>query len=276
MSPTVRSHPSGFPRRIARRDPPGAVIPAVAATVSFFSRSWASRCTKRTRQAVPDSAARGVCSNALLQEAMLRGSGPARRPSHHGHRFGRTIGSCLHSARVRRWRRGASCSRRAANRCRRAAATVRASACACAGSHHRGRRCRHWCAGCSTPQRRCRSPGWPAVSHRSRLRCGSTVACRSGSAGRCCGRSFGVSGPAALDASRHWTRAGADGHDVRLTLSFCPSSTFESVDGPAARRCCGRGRVAALATLLSSILPSSVADAADDGGGIGRAAQAAC
>jgi predicted Rossmann fold flavoprotein len=41
---------------------------------------------------------------------------------------------------------------------------------------------------------------------------------------------FGVSGPLALNASRHWARARVDGRGVRLTLNMRPGETFERVD----------------------------------------------
>ena len=34
---------------------------------------------------------------------------------------------------------------------------------------------------------------------------------------------FGISGPAALDASRHWLRAELEGREVRLTANFFPA-----------------------------------------------------
>src|SRR5262249_39129935 len=40
----------------------------------------------------------------------------------------------------------------------------------------------------------------------------------------------GVSGPLALNVSRHWARAKAEGRDVRLALNFYPSLDFERVD----------------------------------------------
>ena len=41
---------------------------------------------------------------------------------------------------------------------------------------------------------------------------------------------FGISGPAALDASRHWTRARAENRSVALTANLCPGESFESID----------------------------------------------
>ncbi len=41
---------------------------------------------------------------------------------------------------------------------------------------------------------------------------------------------FGISGPAALDVSRHWTRAVQEGRTVALTLSVYPGLTFDTTD----------------------------------------------
>ena len=41
---------------------------------------------------------------------------------------------------------------------------------------------------------------------------------------------FGLSGPAALDVSRHWIAAKRDDPKVSLTVSFLPGETFESLD----------------------------------------------
>src|SRR5262245_21321678 len=41
---------------------------------------------------------------------------------------------------------------------------------------------------------------------------------------------FGVSGPAALDASRFWHRARVERHDVSVTLSFLPEHRFETAE----------------------------------------------
>ena len=41
---------------------------------------------------------------------------------------------------------------------------------------------------------------------------------------------FGVSGPLALNASRHWARARLEGRPVRLTLNFYPLQSFAEVD----------------------------------------------
>ena len=71
---------------------------------------------------------------------------------------------------------------------------------------------------------------------------------------------FGISGPAALDVSRHWTRAAAEKLDIRLTLNVCPGCTFDSLDGRLVDLIGSRPR-ASLQTLLASLIPSAVASA---------------
>ena len=71
---------------------------------------------------------------------------------------------------------------------------------------------------------------------------------------------FGMSGPAALDVSRHWTRAVDAKLDVRLTLNVCPRFTFESLDARLVEIIASRPR-AGLATLLASLVPAAVATA---------------
>lgn len=41
---------------------------------------------------------------------------------------------------------------------------------------------------------------------------------------------FGVSGPVALNASRHWARAIAEGRTVSVTLNFCGGASFDAVE----------------------------------------------
>ena len=71
---------------------------------------------------------------------------------------------------------------------------------------------------------------------------------------------FGVSGPVAMDASRHWLRARLDGRDVQLTSSLCPGETFESLEREWVESVRDRPRATTLST-LSSQLPASVASA---------------
>jgi predicted Rossmann fold flavoprotein len=71
---------------------------------------------------------------------------------------------------------------------------------------------------------------------------------------------FGISGPAALDVSRHWTRAAAEKLDIRLTLNVFPGATFDALDGRLVDLISTRPR-ASLHTLLSPLLPAAVASA---------------
>jgi hypothetical protein len=71
---------------------------------------------------------------------------------------------------------------------------------------------------------------------------------------------FGVSGPVALNASRHWMRAHIDQRSARLTVNFCPGESFDEVDA----RWNDRAREHPRATVQASLaqtLPASVASA---------------
>lgn len=67
---------------------------------------------------------------------------------------------------------------------------------------------------------------------------------------------FGISGPAALDVSRHWTRAVQEGRPVALTLSVYPGLTFESADTHLVALLAARPR-ATLQTVLGQDLPGA-------------------
>jgi predicted Rossmann fold flavoprotein len=71
---------------------------------------------------------------------------------------------------------------------------------------------------------------------------------------------FGISGPAALDMSRHWLRASMQGATVALTLGFCPPERFEQADARWTALAADRPRTSVLST-LASLLPASVASA---------------
>jgi predicted flavoprotein YhiN len=80
---------------------------------------------------------------------------------------------------------------------------------------------------------------------------------------------FGVTGPAALDLSRHWHAA--EGHARRVTLSLLPGATRESLLQAwldVATRHSGRG----LRTLLGARLPARIADLITGESGLGGAA----
>jgi len=71
---------------------------------------------------------------------------------------------------------------------------------------------------------------------------------------------FGVSGPAALNASRHWERARVEGRRVRVTASFVPGCSFDRADARLTAMGAERPR-AAIATLLTQLVPASLASA---------------
>jgi predicted Rossmann fold flavoprotein len=80
---------------------------------------------------------------------------------------------------------------------------------------------------------------------------------------------FGVSGPAALNMSRHWHRAQLAGEQPDVRLSVCPGETFESIEEWWLDQERARPR-AQVSTVLASRLPASIADAWVSACGIGR------
>jgi predicted Rossmann fold flavoprotein len=69
---------------------------------------------------------------------------------------------------------------------------------------------------------------------------------------------FGISGPAALDLSRHWLDARQRGADARVTAALVPDETFETLDA----RWLALARTQPRATIqtgLSSMIPGSLA-----------------
>jgi predicted Rossmann fold flavoprotein len=79
---------------------------------------------------------------------------------------------------------------------------------------------------------------------------------------------FGISGPVALNASRHWARARLEQRDVRLTVSFYAGRTFDDLDRWLRDAAHARPR-AGIATLLTG-LPGSLAAALSDLCGISK------
>lgn len=71
---------------------------------------------------------------------------------------------------------------------------------------------------------------------------------------------FGVSGPAVLDASRHWERARIEGDPVRLTANLFPGLTFDRLDRDLTAAAVARPK-AAIHSILARSLPASVAQA---------------
>jgi len=70
---------------------------------------------------------------------------------------------------------------------------------------------------------------------------------------------FGVSGPVALNMSRHWHRARLSGAAVDVLLNVCPGETFESLERWWLDQERERPR-ARIATVLATRLPASVAE----------------
>jgi predicted Rossmann fold flavoprotein len=71
---------------------------------------------------------------------------------------------------------------------------------------------------------------------------------------------FGISGPVTLNASRHWLRAGLEGHTVRATASFCPGVGFEAQERWWAETTDARPKTS-VSTALSTRVPGAVASA---------------
>jgi len=69
---------------------------------------------------------------------------------------------------------------------------------------------------------------------------------------------FGISGPVALNASRHWLRAQLDRRPVTITVSFVPDRPFDAVDADWTRRAAAYPR-SSLQTVLATLMPDSVA-----------------
>jgi predicted flavoprotein YhiN len=80
---------------------------------------------------------------------------------------------------------------------------------------------------------------------------------------------FGLTGPAALDLSRHWHFA--EGHVRRVTLSFTPGSTFETLEREWVRYATAHARRGAR-TWLGERLPERIADVLTAESGVGSAA----
>lgn len=71
---------------------------------------------------------------------------------------------------------------------------------------------------------------------------------------------FGVSGPVALNASRHIERAHLEGRTVRVTIGLVPGWSFEGIDAFLWRTGAERPKLT-LAASLSLLIPASVAEA---------------
>jgi predicted Rossmann fold flavoprotein len=70
---------------------------------------------------------------------------------------------------------------------------------------------------------------------------------------------FGISGPVALNASRHWHRARLQGRPVAVVLNICPGETFSTLEQWWLEQERVRPK-AKIATALATRLPGAVAD----------------
>ena len=70
---------------------------------------------------------------------------------------------------------------------------------------------------------------------------------------------FGVSGPAALDLSRHWLRARLEAHAAEATANLTPDHGFESLEDFWLEQARNRPR-AMLGTIVSTLVPTAVAE----------------
>src|SRR5262249_55958349 len=71
---------------------------------------------------------------------------------------------------------------------------------------------------------------------------------------------IGASGPAAMNASRHWLRAQLENRPVRATLSCCPGQSFDTID-VRLRDAAASSPRGSVQSLLASIVPAAVASA---------------
>jgi predicted Rossmann fold flavoprotein len=71
---------------------------------------------------------------------------------------------------------------------------------------------------------------------------------------------FGVSGPVAMNASRHWLRARLDRRTPSITINFRPGAQFEGVDA-ALQQLAAASPKTIVRTAVATMVPASVADA---------------
>ena len=71
---------------------------------------------------------------------------------------------------------------------------------------------------------------------------------------------FGISGPVALNLSRHWHRAKRAGEDVETLVSVCPRETFETLEAWLREQESSRPR-ALVTTVLAAKVPAAIAQA---------------
>jgi predicted Rossmann fold flavoprotein len=74
---------------------------------------------------------------------------------------------------------------------------------------------------------------------------------------------FGISGPVALDMSRHWLRERSNGEEPRLFASLCPGETFDTLETWWVDLARQQPRIS-IQTALATMLPAAVAVALVD------------
>lgn len=89
------------------------------------------------------------------------------------------------------------------------------------------------------------------------LRAGGSVATRR--QGSMLWTHFGISGPAALDLSRHWLRVRLEGREAGTTANLAPAFTFESLETYWLDQARARPR-ASILTILATLVPAAVAE----------------
>ena len=98
----------------------------------------------------------------------------------------------------------------------------------------------------------------PGVSHEAELALWIDGAIARRLQGSMLWTHFGVSGPVAMNASRHWLRAQLEQHRVAITVNFAPGRSFESMDH-AIVRAAADTPTATTMSFASSIIPASLA-----------------
>ena len=206
---------------------------SAADTVTFFEGLGVGLHEEEHGKLFPDSGRSRTVLDALVEAA---------RQSRVDIRLGRRVEAvrraaerCVGSSawRTRPRSLGGWCSPPAACRSRRAGAMEAA-----------WRWRRPWGTASCRPRRPSRRWCWPARSTARSPVCRTKRRCRSPSTGRRPVRlrgsllwtHFGVSGPLALDASRHWHRAALEGGRVSVRLSFVPDLDFAGCRARPARR----------------------------------------
>jgi predicted Rossmann fold flavoprotein len=101
--------------------------------------------------------------------------------------------------------------------------------------------------------------GLSGVTHRAGLSIHTARARATRLEGAMLWTHFGISGPVALNASRHWHRAALGSPAVDVRLSLCPGETFEQVDAWLQEQERLRPRTRVL-TALATRLPTAVGD----------------